>query len=384
VEQRRPDRAVVRYRLGRGRVGVVGSGLRRRVHLCRRRGRAFFAVAQERDRARVRHREAALGKGRAGLVAEALLDRRGRLGIVGLAEALPRRAAGGAAELLFEGLQRQRGAHLGAAALAEDAADQRGLRDHVGRLPFGRQLPQRRVLDRHLVGVDQRFFDVGVDAGDEFLDVGDDLFAFRPVHGPRLGELLFEVRFGVRRDHPLRAVHRAVARGAADEGGEFSAGGMAQDVDQEEPVCGSRVAGAEHDAGPRAAVDVRDAEGAVALDRDVCAWAFGGGEVSFGDAEGRVLEVVGDLFLGQRRRCVQQVRVQRQLVGEVGGIRFVELEFGELLSVVEAVLAGRQHVAKAARVVRSIGLRGSRSDRATRNCAADRRARDHCCNRVRG
>ena len=139
--------------------------------------------------------------------------------------------------------------------------------------------------------------------------------------------------------------------------------GVAQHVHQEQAVLGAGVARAEHHAGARGAVDVRHAVAVVALDRHVGARADARGEVAFLDAERRVLEVVADLLVGQRRRAVQQVRVQRQLVGVVRRVCSGELEFGELLRVVEPVLAGGQDVAKAAGVVGAVGLDGRRRRR---------------------
>ncbi len=132
---------------------------------------------------------------------------------------------------------RQRRAHLGAAALAEDAADQRRLGDHVGRLPFSvGSFPSAAYSAGSFVGSISASLDVGVDAGDEFVDVVDDLFALRAVQLGRVGDLRFEVGFGVGGDHPLRAVHRAVAGRAAREGGEFGAARVPQHVHQEQAV----------------------------------------------------------------------------------------------------------------------------------------------------
>ena len=98
---------------------------------------------------------------------------------------------------------------------------------------------------------------------------------------------------------------------------QFRARRVAQHVDEEQAVGGRGVAGAEHHARAGAAVDVRHAEGAVALDRRRPSAGFRSSEVAFFDAEGRVLEVVGDLFVRERRGAVDQVGVQRKLVCEV-------------------------------------------------------------------
>ena len=230
---------------------------------------------------------------------------------------MPGGAAGFSAELFFKRLQHQRGAHFTAPALAEEAADQRGLGDHVGELPFFWHFPEGAVLSRHQVGVELGGVDVGVDAGDEFPAVFNRPRARSPVHRGRVLDLRFQVGFGVGRDQPLRAVHRAVAFGAARERGQFGAPGVAQQVHQEQPVLRARVARAEHHARARAAVDVGHAEGPVALDRNVRARAFNGCGFAFLDPECGVLEIFGNLRMRQCRRGVQEVGVQRQLVCEV-------------------------------------------------------------------
>jgi len=153
----------------------------------------------------------------------------------------------------------------------------------------------------------------------EFAHVFHDLRALGPVQRRRVVQLRLQVGFGVGRDRPLHLIHRAIARRAADERGQFGFGGVAQHVHQEQPVLGARIARAEHNAGARAAVDVRDAEAAVALDRHVRPGARRRGDIAFFDAERRVLEVAGDLRVRERGRRVQEVRVQRELIGEVWG-----------------------------------------------------------------
>ena len=74
------------------------------------------------------------------------------------------------------------------------------------------------------------------------------------------GELLL----GVRRDRPHQRVEGAVGRGAAGERGELAAAEVAEDVHEEEPVLGGRVADAEHRALAGVGVDVRHAELGVA------------------------------------------------------------------------------------------------------------------------
>ena len=78
----------------------------------------------------------------------------------------------------------------------------------------------------------------------------------------------------------------------------------------------------------------------------------------------------------QRRRGVEQAGVERQLVCKMRRIGAVEFEFGELRRVVKAVLARRQHVAKAAGIVGAVGL-----DRRLSRCGAwHRGATEHARN----
>src|SRR3954468_4491348 len=84
------------------------------------------------DRAAIGHRQAAHLPRRL-LVGESLAeDRRRRLGVVLRAEVLPDTPAGLRAEALLELLEDEGRGQLAAAALAEDAGDERGDRDHVG------------------------------------------------------------------------------------------------------------------------------------------------------------------------------------------------------------------------------------------------------------
>ena len=78
-------------------------------------------------------------------------------------------------------LHGQRRVQLVAAAAAEDAADQRGNRDDVGRLPRFDRLVQQRVLARPQCRVGARRGDVGVDPVDIALHVFDRLLAGWPV-----------------------------------------------------------------------------------------------------------------------------------------------------------------------------------------------------------
>ena len=65
----------------------------------------------------------------------------------------------------------------------------------------------------------------------------------------------------------------------------------------------------------------------------------------------------------------------------MGRVGAAEFEFGELGSVVESVLARRQHVAKAARVIGAVGFDlyrggGTRANRAGTGCGHEHRGRD--------
>ena len=71
-----------------------------------------------------------------------------------LAEVVPDLGAGDDAELRRAALEHLGVLDLAAAALAEDAADQRGGGDHVGRLPVLERLPHSGVLGRHLERVE--------------------------------------------------------------------------------------------------------------------------------------------------------------------------------------------------------------------------------------
>ena len=240
------------------------------------------ADRREADRARVGEREAAWRERRAVLVREALgEDRARRLGVVGLAEVAPGALAGACPRRFWSASQRERRVDLAAAAEPEDPADQRRLGDHVGQLPRLRQRPERGVLGGHQLGGEQRvlgLLDVGVDPGDVVLPVLHELGALRAVQRRRGVDLRLEVRLGVRRDRPLRLVHRAVRGRAAGERRERSLGRVTQHVHQEQPVLGARVPGAEHHLGARLAVDVGDVV-LVADDRQPGLGALGAGDV---------------------------------------------------------------------------------------------------------
>ncbi len=305
-------------------------------------------------RVRVRQRQAALGEGAAGLVREAAGDRRRGLGIVLGAETEPRPAACFLAETVDERLHRQRRAELVAAAAPEDAPHQGGGRHHVGRLPGFDRLVEKGVLARPQGRVGDRGGDVGVDPVDVALHVFDRLLPRLAMEPQRHVDLLLQVGFGVGREAPLGGVGLGV--GAAEEGGELSAAGVAQHVHQEEAVGRTGITGAEHRVGAGIPVDVRDPVGGVAHDRHPRPRLDRGGDRGGRNAEGRVLEVAGDPLVGQRRRAVEKVFVERLLVGEVRRHRAGAAEGEDLGEGVETVLAGREDVAKAAGVVGSVRL----------------------------
>jgi hypothetical protein len=129
-----------------------------------------------------------------------------------------------------------------------------------------------------------------------------------------------------------------------------------QHVHQEEPVGGAGVAGAEHRVGAGVAVDVGHAVGGVADDRHARLGRDRRGDSPRGHAEGRVLEVGADAGVGERRRAVDEVFVERLLVGVVGRQGAEPTEGEDLGEGVEAVLARRQDVAEAAGVIGAVGL----------------------------
>ena len=324
-----------------------------------RRGRAarlrrHDLVRLQRPAIGARHRARPL---RRALVGEALPEHRRRgLGVLGGAEVAERAQALALAEALLERVGDLRPRELLAAALAEDAADQRRRGDQVGLLPGLRALrmAERRVLAGQLRRVELGLVDVGVDAGDVVADVALDLLAVGAEEVRQLGRLALEVGLRVGRDLPLLGVHRRV--GAAREVGQLGPARVAQDVHEEQPVLRGRVARPEHGAVARGAVDVRHAEAAVAHDRDVPARGVGPLGLAVGHAEARVLEVVRQLLGGQPRRGVHQVAVHAELVAAVRHRRARGEEGRQLGAVVAPARAGREDVAEALAVVGLVGL----------------------------
>ena len=81
-----------------------------------------------------------------------------------------------------------------------------------------RGLADRRVFRGQLGRVRQRLIHIGVYAVDERARPIHELTAEVAVEDRRLVELPLQVGVCIGRDLPLRGVHRAIARGAAQEG----------------------------------------------------------------------------------------------------------------------------------------------------------------------
>ena len=97
-----------------------------------------------------------------------------------------------------------------------------------------------------------------------------DLRAVGAVEVVELVDLALEVRLRVGRERPLLVRRSSRLPGAPPANDrQLRAAEVAQHVDEEQAVLGGRVAGAEHRAVARLAVDVRDAEALVAHDRHV-------------------------------------------------------------------------------------------------------------------
>jgi hypothetical protein len=353
---------VAAARLARGheqrvRLVLVGEDRARVEAEC---ARAAALLRRRRDRrvlhaAGIGHREAAPCERAARLVREALAAHGvRRLGVVLRAEVAPVAPPLPLAESLHERLERLRRVQLAPAALAEDAADERGRGHHVGALPRLERDAQQRVLGRLLARVDLRLGDVLVHARDVLAQVIAELHAALAVDLVRQVDLKLEVGLVVGRQLPLRAVHLAVGGGAADERRQLRAAGVAQHVHQEQAVLRRGVARAEQHVAARLAVDVRHAVALVAHDRHAGARVDDRLDVLRLHPEGRVLEVVGDLIRRERGRRVQQVHVHVELVGEVRWPLPGRLEAREVDGVVEAVRARREHVAEATGVVLSV------------------------------
>ena len=114
-----------------------------------------------------------------------------------------------APELLLELLVQDRVRQLGAASVAEDAADERCDRDHILDRERLRRDPERRVLGRHHRQRTERILggrDVRVDPGDVVGRVREDLLTVREV-GLLVGDLRGEILLRVRLARPHALVH---------------------------------------------------------------------------------------------------------------------------------------------------------------------------------
>src|SRR5581483_10655051 len=121
--------------------------------------------------------------------------------------------------------------------------------------------------------------DVGVDAVEVGLDVGEGLLPAGSVPRHRAVDLRLEVGLGVGRVAVELLLQALVGGGAAGEGGQPAAADVPEDVHQPQPVLGRRVPGAVLGAVPGGACDVRHTGLLVPDDGDVAASAglLGGG-----------------------------------------------------------------------------------------------------------
>ena len=266
---------------------------------------------------------------------------------------------------------------LGAAALAEDAADQAGDRDDVGVGPLLRHRRvgcSRDVVGRQLARVGGDRVDVGVDALDVGVDQRLGLRTLRAVPLRQGVDLGLRLGGGVRREQQLVVVHLLEVAAGAEERGERARAVVAQDVHQEEPVLGLRVAGPEPGRRVGVTVDVGHVV-LVAVDRDARSRGLGAGDVGRLDAERLVVEVVGELGVGQARGAVEQVGVLRQLVGTRRGPGAVRLELERVGGVDQTVLPRWEHVHRLAVGVVALAVvaPGASSPR-----GAGRTGRDRC------
>ncbi len=208
-----------------------------------------------------------------GAVREPPRHRDGRRGVLRVAQVVPHRVAGGAAEPVAERVEEEGAAALVAAADAEDRADERGDGDDV--VPRPRRDP---VAGARVERVDPRH--VRVDVGDDAASAG--------ALGAQERDLRREPRLGLRRG---RERGRRVGEREGVEAGDVERrdpARPAQQVHQQPAVLGGRPARAEHDVAPRSARDVRDVP-AVAPDRDPGPRPHGAHDAAVG-AEPRRLE----------------------------------------------------------------------------------------------
>jgi hypothetical protein len=260
-------------------------------------------------------------------------------------------------ELLLEVLVQDRVRQLLTAPVAEDPADQRRDLDdvlHRERL-WTEWLADRGVLGRHHGQGTQRGLrlgDVRVDPRHVVVRILEDLLPVGQVGRPPV-DLVGEVLRRVGLVLPDALVHAGV--GSAGELREVALARVTQHVDEEQAVLGRRVADPEHQLRAGVAVDVRHAELRIVLDGHPRLGAFRAGYVARRHAEGRVLEELGNLRLGDRHRG-GEARVHAELVVGMGRVAAGRLERRRLRGVVEPVLTWREEVAEPAVVVSAVRL----------------------------
>lgn len=278
-------------------------------------------------------------------------DGQHRLGVLAAAEPLPYLGALLHAVLLLRGEEGEGGLDLTAAAVAEETADHGGQRDQVGQLE---RLDLADVGDRadlsgeHVLAGEGaallRLDTVGVEPVDVRLGVGHRLPAALAAVVADVGDLRLQVLLGVRGLRPELLFQALVGLGAAREGGQLAAADVPEEVDEPEPVLPGRVPGAELRAVAGGALDVRHPGLLVAGDRHVLAGTGDGGDLVLGDAEGGVLEELGELVVGERAVAGGERVVRRELVVGVLGLGAERPVGQDLDEGGAAVVARRQDV----------------------------------------
>ncbi len=393
------DEQRVRHRAREGEEAGTGVAPRPLRVGGRVRHRAPDHGIDELHRARVRQRdrlERLLGRLRERLVRERrAVNRRGGFGIVGCVDAVEGGVAGGVAapwrtararqlrrtwhvralgtELARQILVQDRVVQLVAAAVAEDATDERRDRHDVFEREWLRSLrhQQRAVLGWHQQRVLLGRGDIRVDAGDVVGRVAVDLSGVDRVRQPVV-DLVDEILLRVGLAGPDALVHADVC--AARKLRERPLTGVAQRIDEEQPVFGGRPPDSEHQRGACIAVDVRHPELLVAHDRHAWLGALAARDLPALHAERGVLEEVANLRGGDVGRRGREVGVHRQLVVVVRRPLVCGLPLDQLRGVDESVGPRRQDVAKASEVIRPVGLRLAERDR---RGTGSRAAREH-------
>jgi hypothetical protein len=297
----------------------------------------------------------------------AVVDGEHRLGVVALAEGLPDLGALGHAVLGLGGQQRDGVVDLAAASGAEERADDGSQRDQVGDLEVvdgagvgdGVLVAGQDVLTGEVAAA-VGGVDVGVDAVDVGVGVGEGLLTAGAVVRDGVVDLGLQIGLGVGRVAPELLLQALVGGGPAGEGGQLAAADVPEDVHQPQPVLGGGVPGAVLGAVAGGAGDVRHTGLLVADDRHVGASAGrgGGGDLVGGDPEGRVVEEVVDLGVGERGGARGQVAVGAELVLGVVGLDAEGLVEEDLGEGGVAVLTGREDVGTLAAAVVVGGERG--------------------------